>query len=65
VGDARIVVGEDCGEGEIGRERRRRAGALRVVQRQVETRAVLVREICKRICQSWPPGRVTRSIFFI
>ena len=50
VSGARIVVGEYCGEGEVGRERRRRAGALRVVQRQVEARAVPVREICKRKC---------------
>jgi len=48
VGGARIVVGEDGGEGEVRRERRRRAGALRVVQYQVEARAVPVREICKK-----------------
>jgi hypothetical protein len=48
VGGARIVVAEDGGEGEVGRERRRRAGALRVVQCQVEPRAVPVREIYKK-----------------
>jgi hypothetical protein len=44
--DARVVVGEHRGEGEVGRQRRRRAGAPRVVQRQVEPGAVPVLELC-------------------
>jgi hypothetical protein len=45
--DARAVVGEHRGEGEVGGQRRRGAGALRVVQRQVEPRAVVqVLETC-------------------
>jgi hypothetical protein len=41
-----MVVGEHRGEGDVGGQRRRRAGAPRVVQRQVEPRAVEVLEIC-------------------
>lgn len=48
VGDAGVVVGDDGGEGEVGGERRRRAGALRVVQRQVQSGAVQVLEICNK-----------------
>jgi hypothetical protein len=44
--DARVVVGEHRGEGEVGGQRRRRAGAPRVVQREVEPGAVQVREVC-------------------
>lgn len=41
-GDARLVVGDHSGEGEVRGQRRRRAGALRVVQRQVHAGAVHV-----------------------
>jgi hypothetical protein len=52
-GDAPSVVGDDRGEREVLGQWRRRAWALRVVQRQVQPCAVQILETCTELIKVW------------